>query len=138
MNAEDSIEFSGRTCNRWGWYHTPTLAELQSSIGGVLYGGAGGGIDSAALVGSWTATANAAGLVTVIYTTTGGWTMDEVHVELKCTPISCNPGGYTYKAENLNDATSHTTLPPLRYPTCTRGSRAALILHAAVNRSCAT
>ena len=33
---------SGQGCNRWGWYETPTLAELQSGISGQLYVGGGG------------------------------------------------------------------------------------------------
>ncbi|KAK3387777.1 hypothetical protein B0H63DRAFT_509500 [Podospora didyma] len=125
---------SGKGCNRWGWYETPTLAELQSGISGPLYVGAGGNdISKAVNVGTWTAFANALGKVTVTYTTTPPYVISQVHVDLGCLPIDkCAPGTYTYSNDGVAGVPVWATTP-IQYPTCSGGSKAALILHAAID-----
>jgi hypothetical protein len=126
---------SGQGCNRWGWYETPTLAELQGGISGPLYVGAGGNDISKAIdVGIWVATASASGKVTVTYLLNPPYALAEVHVDLACLPIDkCAPGQYTFGASGLNDAATYST-DPLTYPACSGGSKAALIVHAAVDK----
>jgi hypothetical protein len=125
---------SGRGCKRWGWYETPTLADLQGGISGPLYVGAGGNdISKATDVGIWVATANALGKVTVTYLLNPPYALGEVHVDLDCLPIdTCAPGQYTFGASGLKVATYSTGL--LTYPSCSGGSKAALIVHAAVDK----
>ncbi|KAK4124414.1 hypothetical protein N657DRAFT_572153 [Parathielavia appendiculata] len=125
---------SGQGCNRWGWYTAPTLAELQSGISGALIVGAGGNdVSKGTNVGVWTATANPAGGVTVNYLLNPPYVLDEVHVDLACLPIDkCAPGSYTYGKDGLAGAPQHT-VGPLQYPSCRGGSKAALIVHAAVD-----
>ncbi|KAH7020771.1 uncharacterized protein B0I36DRAFT_333158 [Microdochium trichocladiopsis] len=126
---------SGQGCNRWGWYETPTVAELQGGISGPLYVGAGGNdITKAVDVGIWVATANAQGRVTVTYLLNPPYTLAEVHVNLVCLPLTkCAPGQYTYSAGSIPNLPTWSNPTPLVYPTCTGGSKAALIVHAAVN-----
>ncbi|KAK4464746.1 hypothetical protein QBC42DRAFT_294802 [Cladorrhinum samala] len=126
---------SGAGCNRWGWYETPTVAELQGGISGPLYVGAGGNdITKAVDVGVWVATANAQGGVTVTYLLNPPYALAEAHVNLACLPITkCAPGQYTYNAGAIPNLPTWSNPTPLTYPTCTGGSRAALIVHAAVN-----
>lgn len=126
---------SGLGCNRWGWYETPTLAELQGGISGPLYVGAGGNdITKATEVGTWVATANALGGVTVTYLLNPPYTLAEAHVNLVCLPLDkCAPGQYTYNAGAIPNLQAWSNPTPLVYPTCSGGSRAALIVHAAVN-----
>jgi hypothetical protein len=125
---------SGKGCNRWGWYTTPTLAELQAGISGPLYVGAGGNdITKGTNVGTWTATANVQGIVTVTYLLTAPYVLDEVHVDLDCLPIDkCAPGSYTFGKGGLAGASTYPTAG-LKYPSCTGGAKAALIVHAAVD-----
>ncbi|KAH6847206.1 hypothetical protein B0I37DRAFT_397483 [Chaetomium sp. MPI-CAGE-AT-0009] len=130
---------SGQGCNRWGWYSTPTLAELQiggigGGVGGPLYVGAGNNdISKATNVGAWVATADAAGAVTVTYLLNEPYALADAHVDLDCLPIDkCAPGSYTFVADGLKDVSTYSTTP-FRYPTCSRGSQAALIVHAAVD-----
>ncbi|GAB1320497.1 hypothetical protein MFIFM68171_10707 [Madurella fahalii] len=127
---------SGQGCNRWGWYETPTLAELQGGISGPLYVGAGGNdISKATNVGIWTAKASTAGQVTVTYLTTPLYSLAEVHVDLACLPIDkCAPGSYTFGRDGLGGVSTFTT-PQLQYPSCSGGSRAALIIHAAISQT---
>ena len=129
---------SGNGCNRWGWFEKPTLADLQGGgISGFLYVGAGGNdISHAFLVGTWTATATAQGLVTVTYHLSDPpYTLADVHVDLVCTPppLDCAPGQYTFNSGPLPPNTSDFSTPPLLYPICPAGSEAALIVHASVN-----
>ena len=126
---------SGQGCNRWGWYETPTVAELQGGISGPLYVGAGGNdISKAVDVGIWVATANAQGRVTVTYLLNPPYALAEVHVNLVCLPLTkCAPGQYTYNAGAIPNLPTWSNPTPLVYPTCTGGSRAALLVHAAVN-----
>jgi hypothetical protein len=130
LNTQD-----GNGCNRWGWFSTPTLAELQTSIGGVLYVGAGGNnIANAVDVGTWTASANPTGGVTVTYSLSSGYFLDEVHIDLDCLPIdTCAPGQYTFNAGALPNVPVYANPTPLQYPACPAGSVAYLILHASVN-----
>ncbi|KAL2133516.1 hypothetical protein VTI74DRAFT_2242 [Chaetomium olivicolor] len=129
---------SGQGCNRWGWYTTPTLSELQSGSGvsGPLYVGAGrNDISKATDVGTWTAKADAAGNVVVTYALRASYGLDEVHVDLACLPIDkCAPGSYTFGKSGLGDVAQYST-PALSYPSCKGGSKAALIVHAAVDQS---
>ncbi|KAK3996646.1 hypothetical protein QBC44DRAFT_257385 [Cladorrhinum sp. PSN332] len=126
---------SGAGCNRWGWYETPTLAELQGGISGPLYVGAGGNdITKATDVGIWVATANALGRVTVTYLLNPPYALAEVHVNLVCLPLTrCAPGQYTYNAGAIPNLPTWSNPTPLVYPSCSGGSRAALVVHAAVN-----
>ncbi|KAH7012717.1 uncharacterized protein B0I36DRAFT_340198 [Microdochium trichocladiopsis] len=126
---------SGQGCNRWGWYETPTVAELQGGISGLLYVGAGGNdITKAVDVGIWVATANAQGRVTVTYLLNPPYALAEVHVNLVCLPLDkCAPGQYTYQAGSIPNLPTWSNPTPIVYPTCNGGSKAALIIHAAVN-----
>lgn len=126
---------SGQGCNRWGWYSTPTLAELQGGISGPLYVGAGGNdISKATDVGIWVATANAVGRVTVTYLLNPPYALSEVHVDLACLPIDkCAPGQYTFGQGGIPHLPTYSNPTPLAYPTCSGGSKAALIVHAAVD-----
>ncbi|AEO67915.1 uncharacterized protein THITE_2089412 [Thermothielavioides terrestris NRRL 8126] len=129
---------SGQGCNRWGWYMTPTLAELQAgSVFGTLYVGAGGNdISKATNVGIWSAAADGAGRVTVVYTLNPGYGLAEVHVDLACLPLAkCAPGQYTFGQSGLRDLPTFVAGAggELKYPSCRAGSKAALIVHAAVD-----
>jgi hypothetical protein len=128
---------SGNGCNRWGWFETPTLAELQAGTGisGVLYVGAGGNnINNAINVGTWTAFATADGDVFVTYSLAPGYFLDEVHIDLDCLPIdTCAPGQYTFNSGALPNVPVYVNPTPLEYPTCSAGSQAYLILHGSVN-----
>jgi hypothetical protein len=95
--------------------------------------GAGGNdISKATNVGTWVATANAIGKVSVMYSLTGPYQLSEVHVDLACLPIDkCAPGSYTFGIGGLS--TKSYTSPPLQYPACGGSSQAALIIHAAVD-----
>ncbi|RMZ73587.1 beta-glucosidase btgE [Pyrenophora seminiperda CCB06] len=126
---------SGSGCNRWGWYETPTLAELQGGISGPLYVGVGGNdITQAIDIGIWVATANALGRVTVTYLLNPPYALSAVHVQLACLPIStCNQAQYTYNAGAIPNLPTWSNPTPLVYPTCSGGSRASLIVHASTN-----
>ena len=126
---------SGQGCNRWGWYETPTVAELQGGISGPLYVGvAGNDITKAIDVGIWVATANAQGRVTVTYLLNPPYALAEVHVNLVCLPLDkCTPSQYTYNAGAIPNLPTWSNPTPLVFPTCSGGSTAALIVHAAVN-----
>jgi hypothetical protein len=85
-------------------------------------------------VGTWVATANALGGVTVTYLLNSPYTITEAHIDLDCLPIdTCAPGQYTFKAENLPNVVTYSNPTPLVYPTCSLPSVAYLIIHAAVN-----
>lgn len=126
---------SGQGCNRWGWYSSPSLAELQSgSVSGPLYVGAGGNdISKAVNVGTWTAVADILGKVTVTYLLSPGYALAEVHVNLKCVAdiTKCAPGQYTYNSAAIPNLSTWSTTP-LSYPSCGAG-KVGLIVHAAVN-----
>jgi len=126
---------SGNGCNRWGWYETPTLAELQSGISGVLYVGAGGNnIVNAIAVGDWTAIASPTGGVTITYNLDPEYFIDEAHIDLDCLPIdSCAPGQYTFNSGALPNLPVYSNPTPLQYPTCSGGSQAYLIIHGSIN-----
>jgi hypothetical protein len=129
----------GQGCNRWGWYQTPTKSELQAGISGPLYVGAGrNDISKATQVGTWTATADSSGKVTVTYLVTPPYAIDEVHVDLSCLPIDkCAPGSYTFGNDKVGHATTYST-PALVYPSCPKGYGPALIIHAAIVKSSET
>ncbi|KAK4215065.1 hypothetical protein QBC37DRAFT_313080 [Rhypophila decipiens] len=130
---------SGQGCNRWGWYESPTVAELQGGISGPLYVGAGGNDISKAIdVGIWVATANAQGKVTVTYLLNPPYALAEVHVNLVCKSAitKCAPGQYTYKAGSIPNLPTWSNPTPLTYPTCS--GPVGLIMHAAVNILSAT
>jgi hypothetical protein len=126
---------SGSGCNRWGWYETPTLAELQGGISGPLYVGAGGNdVTQAIDVGIWVATANALGRVTVTYLLNPPYTLATVQFQLACLPINdCNRDQYTYNAGAIPNLPTWSNPTPLVYPACSGGSRAYLIVSADVN-----
>jgi hypothetical protein len=124
---------SGTGCNRWGWYSTPTLAELQAGVTGTLLVGAGGNdVAKATNVGTYFAIADASGKVTVTYNLAGPYTISEAHVDLGCLPVDkCAPGQYTFSVSGLADVFTYAT-SPIMFPACTGGSKAYLIVHAAV------
>jgi len=123
------------SCNRWGWYETPTLADLQSGVSGILYVGAGNNdLNSATNVGIWVATANALGAVTVSYQLSSGYTLSVAHIDLKCLPIAtCAPGLYSFNSGALPNVPIYANPTPIQYPTCSGGSQAYLIVHGGVN-----
>ena len=138
-NVVQSFELDdsgGNNCNRWGWYTTPTLAQLQA-VGGVsgqiLVGAGNNNLNAATNVGTYTATA-VGNIVTVTYSLTAQYGLYEVHVDLECLPIAtCAPGQYTFVAENLANVPTYSNPPgTLVYPTCGQGGQAYLIVHAAV------
>lgn len=138
-NRQDSITLdtqSGRGCNRWGWYTTPTLAQLRTGISGRLLVGAGGNnVDAATDVGSWTAVAGPTGGVTVTYTLTPPYTLGEAHIDLDCLPIdTCAPGQYTFNSGSLTavGVSTYANPTPIPYPVCSGGSQAYLTIHGAV------
>ena len=125
---------SGQGCNRWGWYSTPTLAELQAGVSGTLLVGAGGNdVSKATNVGTYSAQANAAGKVTFTYNLVAPYTLSsDAHVDFDCLPIDkCAPGQYTINIAGLNGASTYTTYA-VNFPTCPAGSKPYLIVHAAV------
>ncbi|RYP56269.1 hypothetical protein DL771_012056 [Monosporascus sp. 5C6A] len=133
-----SITTSTQGCNRWGWYEQPSASDLASGISGSLLVGAGGNdISKATNVGTWTAKLTD-GLVTVTGSTTGSYLMTEVHVEVKCPPITkCAPGQYIYNSGSIS-TNSYTTIPGITYPTCAGGAKPVLIIHAAISQSSTT
>lgn len=126
---------SGNGCNRWGWYETPTLAELQAGISGTLYVGAGGNnLADAINVGDWTAVASPTGGVTVTYTLDPGFFIDEAHIDLDCLPIdSCVLGQYTFNSGAIPNLPVYANPTPLQYPVCSGGSVAYLIIAGSIN-----
>ncbi|RYP06121.1 hypothetical protein DL764_003343 [Monosporascus ibericus] len=129
-----SITTRTQGCKRWGWYEQPCASDLASGISGSLLVGAGrNDISKATNVGTWTAKLTG-GLVTVTYSTTGSYLMTEVHVEVKCPPITkCAPGQYIYNSGSIS-TNSYTTIPGITYPTCARGAKPVLIIHAAISQ----
>ncbi len=125
----------GQGCNRWGWYETPSVSEMVAGISGQLYVGAGGNdITKGIEVGTWIAVSTPQGGVTVTYILTGSYTLAEVHVDLVCLPLAkCAPGQYTYNQGAIPNLPTWSNPTPLQYPVCSGGSKAALIIHAAVN-----
>jgi len=126
---------NGQGCKRWGWYSTPTLAELQAgAVSGTLLVGAGGNDVSKAInVGTFVATADATGKVTVTYLLNPRYALTEAHVDIECLPIDkCAPGQYSFKVGGLKDLSTYST-GLIKYPTCSSPSKAALIVHAAVD-----
>lgn len=126
---------SGSGCNRWGWYETPTLAELQGGISGPLYVGDGSNdITQAIDIGIWVATANAQGRVTVTYLLNPPYALAAVHIQLVCLPLTnCNQDQYTYNAGAIPNLPTWSNPTPLAYPTCSGGSRVSLIVFASSN-----
>lgn len=124
------------TCKRWGWYESPTTAQLTAGIGGPLYVGAGqNDISKAVAVGTWSATL-AGGKVSVTYSLTGSYSVAQVHVNLGCLPYqTCAPGQYTYVNEGFTTSPAVTTFttPGLPLPTCSNGL--FLMIHASINTS---
>ncbi|RYP21721.1 hypothetical protein DL765_002077 [Monosporascus sp. GIB2] len=133
-----SITTKTKGCNRWGWYQQPSASNLVSGISGSLLVGAGGNdISKATNVGTWTAKLKG-GLVTVTSSTTGSYLMTEVHVEVKCPPITeCAPGQYVYNSGSIS-TNSYTTTPGIKYPTCAGGAKPVLIIHAAISKRSTT
>lgn len=85
-------------------------------------------------MGIWVATANAQGRVTVTYLLNPPYALAEVHVDLACLPVDkCAPGSYTYNAGAIPNLPTWSNPTPLVYPACSGGSKAGLIVHAAVN-----
>ena len=123
---------SGLGCNRFGWYLTPSLAELQNIIEGPLLIDEVDGLFS--VVGSWVATANGVGGVSVSQIfEEGQYLATEVHIDLDCLPIdNCNPSSYTYNAGPFPGVAEWGNPTPLIYPTCPGGSQAYLIINAKV------
>ena len=120
---------SGNGCNRFGWFETPTLAELQSGISGVLYDDAVGTTNA----GSWTAVAGSSGGVTVAYQLTWGYVLDEAHIDLACLPIdTCNPNQFTFNSGALPGQPTYFNPTPIPYESCSGGSVAYLVVHAVV------
>ncbi len=125
----------GEGCNHWGWYSTPTLAELQSAQGvtGPLYIGAGGNdISKAINVGTWCAKADSRGGVTVSYQLNPPYVLVGAHIDLDCLPIkTCEE--CTYDSPTLASQGFFSNPAPLVYPTCSGGAQVALVVHADVN-----
>lgn len=133
--ALNSLVPKPNTCNRWGWYVTPTAAQLSAGIGGPLYVGAGGNVISKATnVGTWSAKSQGTA-VSVTYALTGPYYPDQVHVDIGCMPFKkCAPGQYAYSNEKLAGTGMSTFTTPagaLKVPTCSTGMY--LIVHAAVD-----
>jgi hypothetical protein len=126
---------SGDLCNHYGWYETPSLAELQAGISGLIYVGAGGNaINNAINVGDWTAVSSPTGGVTVTYSLDPGYFLMDVAIDLDCLPIdSCAPAQFTYNALSLPNVPVFVNPTPLQYPTCSGGSAAYLIIFARIN-----
>jgi hypothetical protein len=122
---------SGTGCNRFGWYLTPTVSQLQGGISGPLYVLVD---DQQVDVGIWVATANAQGRVTVTYLLNPPYALAEVHVDLACLPIdSCIETGFTYNAGAIPNLPTWSNPTPLVFPTCSGGSVAYLIVFSNVN-----
>jgi len=125
----------GKGCDRWGWFSTPTLAELQSAQGvsGPLYVGASGNdIGKAVSVGSWLAKADARGGVTLSYQLTPPYVLAGAHADLKCLPIdTC--AECTYSSGPLANQGGWSNREAFVYPTCEGGAKVALVVHADVN-----
>ncbi|OBT81315.1 hypothetical protein VE02_10113 [Pseudogymnoascus sp. 03VT05] len=133
--ALNSLVPKPNTCNRWGWYVTPTAAQLSARISGPLYVGAGGNVISKATnVGTWSANSQGTD-VFVTYALTGPYYPDQVHVDIGCMPFKkCAPGQYKYGNEALAGTGKSTFTTPagaLKVPTCSTG--VYLIVHAAVD-----
>ena len=104
-------------CNRWGWYETPTAAELQAGISGMLYIGAGrNDLSKAVSVGSWS-TIKVGRLVSVTYTVAPPYSLSEVHVDLDYLPMDkCAPGSYTFsRAFSSPGVAAYTTTPGIPF-----------------------
>ncbi|RDL38505.1 uncharacterized protein BP5553_02845 [Venustampulla echinocandica] len=129
-----------KTCNRWGWYFTPTSPQLTTGISGLLEVGAGqNDISKATEVGKFTAKLSG-NTVTVTYTlysgdgpnTAGFYDLSEVHIYASCTkPTTCAPGQYTYNSGGLTGTTDQTLTANIQVGTC---SSYWLIFHAGVSQ----
>ena len=122
-----------KTCNRWGWYASPSAAQLTAGIGGPLYVGAGqNDITKATNVGTWSAKLQGAAVV-VTYALAGPYYLAEAHVDVGCLPFkTCAPGKFAYSNEGLAGTTTFTTpLGALTLPSC--GAGVYVIVHAAVD-----
>jgi hypothetical protein len=96
----------------------------------------GNDISKAIDVGEWTAIASPTGGVTVTYSLDPGFFVTEVHVDLECLPIdTCAPGQYTFNSGALPNVPVFSNPTPIPYPTCSGGSVAYLILHAAITQT---
>jgi hypothetical protein len=124
------------SCETWGWYSAPTLAQLQAAGGvtGTLLSSTGSNdVSKATNVGTYVATADASGKVTVTYKMASPYTLTGAHVDLVCTPISkCTTSKYTFVADGLKDLSTYA-ITPVAFPTCKGSSKAALIVHATVD-----
>jgi hypothetical protein len=113
---------------------------LQTGLtSGALYVGAGNNdLAKATRVGAWTATADLRGRVTVTYSLTSPYALSEVHVDLECLPIEkCAPGSYTVGRSGLSgggEGVQEYEVAVGGFPACSGGNKAALIIHAAVDR----
>lgn len=133
--ALNSLVPKPNTCNRWGWYVTPTSAQLGAGIGGPLYVGAGGNVISKATnVGTWSAKSQGTDVL-VSYALTGPYYLDQIHVDIGCMAFKkCAPGLYKYGNEVLAGTGKSTFTTPagaLKVPTCSTG--VYLTVHAAVD-----
>ncbi|KAF2677993.1 hypothetical protein K458DRAFT_423530 [Lentithecium fluviatile CBS 122367] len=127
----DSLSATG--CNRWGWYEQVPFASLAGLTGRLLVGAGLNDLSKATDVGSWTAVV-AGGKVSVTYQASTGYSLADVHVDVRCSlPTSCAPGRYTYgNTFAAATTTSGFTTSPIVIP-CASGN-VNLIVHAAVNR----
>ncbi|KAJ9633689.1 hypothetical protein H2199_009257 [Coniosporium tulheliwenetii] len=106
------------SCKRWGWYSTPTTAQLSSGIGGPLYVGAGqNDISKATTVGIWSATLSG-GNVYFTYSLSGAYSLAEFK--------------YVNDAFTDSPAVMSFTTPGLKLPSCSAG-KLYVIVHASVN-----
>ncbi|KAK4231116.1 hypothetical protein QBC38DRAFT_466869 [Podospora fimiseda] len=125
---------SGTGCKtNWGWYETPTFQMLKTGIEGTLYVRTRS--DHFQEVGTWSASADAYDKVKVKYCILPGlpYTIDEVNVDFKCSPIeSCSQETCTYKKKYLGDLTEYE-VRDINFPKCSGRSRAYLIVSAEVN-----
>lgn len=123
---------SGTGCKRWGWYEQVAYGSLNG-VSGTLYVGAGlNDLSKATSVGTWTASVSG-GKVSVTYNVNPGYSLGEVHVDVRCAlPTKCAPGQYTYGNTFANGVTTSSfTTTPIAIP-CASGD-VDIIVHAAVD-----
>lgn len=124
---------TAKGCNRWGWYELVSYETLSTTgIWGPLYVGAGlNDFSKATNVGKWSAKASGS-TVSVVYTLNDGYSLGEVHVDVRCSqPTTCAPGQYAYGQSNL--VTGSFPTGPITI-TCPVGTgNVYLIIHAKVN-----
>ncbi|KAK3989989.1 hypothetical protein QBC44DRAFT_395521 [Cladorrhinum sp. PSN332] len=124
----------GTDCKKsWGWYETPSLKVLKAGVSGPLY--VRTKTDYFDEIGIWHASADSYDKVKVKYRITPGlpYTIDEVNVDLACSPVdNCNPSSFTYNEKWLGDVTEYE-ICDIKFPKCPGRSRAYLIVSAEIN-----